>query len=50
VATNWFHQTMVRTPLDSIAPNQVTAWRNLAADAVEPNVFLEADYVLAAAR
>jgi CelD/BcsL family acetyltransferase involved in cellulose biosynthesis len=41
---------MLRIRLDSITPAQVTAWRDLAADAVEPNVFLEADYVLAAAR
>lgn len=41
---------MHRIGLDSIAPAQVSAWRDLAASAIEPNVFLEADYVLAAAR
>jgi CelD/BcsL family acetyltransferase involved in cellulose biosynthesis len=41
---------MLRIRLDSITPIQQDAWRKLAADAVEPNVFLEADYVLAAAR
>lgn len=41
---------MLRIRLDSITANHVTAWRDLAVDAVEPNVFLEADYVLAAAR
>jgi CelD/BcsL family acetyltransferase involved in cellulose biosynthesis len=41
---------MLRVDLDSITPRQESAWRDLAADAVEPNVFFEADYVLAAAR
>ncbi|HEY2478690.1 MAG TPA: GNAT family N-acetyltransferase [Solirubrobacterales bacterium] len=41
---------MLRISLDSITPNQVSAWRDLAAEAIEPNVFLEADFVLAAAR
>jgi CelD/BcsL family acetyltransferase involved in cellulose biosynthesis len=42
--------SMLRVPLDSISPDQVAAWRDLAGAAVEPNVFLEADFVLAAAR
>jgi CelD/BcsL family acetyltransferase involved in cellulose biosynthesis len=41
---------MLRIGLGSITSDQIAAWRDLAADAVEPNVFLEADYVLAAAR
>ncbi len=41
---------MLRIPLASITPAQEDAWRRLAADAIEPNVFFEADYVLAAAR
>jgi CelD/BcsL family acetyltransferase involved in cellulose biosynthesis len=41
---------MLRITLDSITSDQENAWRDLAAEAVEPNVFLEADYVLAAAR
>jgi CelD/BcsL family acetyltransferase involved in cellulose biosynthesis len=41
---------LLRVGLDAITPDQVAAWRDLTADAVEPNVFLEADFVLAAAR
>jgi CelD/BcsL family acetyltransferase involved in cellulose biosynthesis len=41
---------MLRIPLASITQAQENAWRRLAADAAEPNVFFEADYVLAAAR
>jgi CelD/BcsL family acetyltransferase involved in cellulose biosynthesis len=41
---------MLRITLDSITSDQENAWRELAAEAVEPNVFFEADYVLAAAR
>jgi CelD/BcsL family acetyltransferase involved in cellulose biosynthesis len=41
---------MRRIRLDSITPREEDAWRDLAADAVEANVFFEAQYVLAAAR
>ena len=37
-------------PLSDIAPEQLAAWRRLAAHAAEPNPFFEPDYVLATAR
>jgi CelD/BcsL family acetyltransferase involved in cellulose biosynthesis len=35
-------------PLDELTERDLTAWRELAAGAVEPNPFFEADFVLAA--
>jgi CelD/BcsL family acetyltransferase involved in cellulose biosynthesis len=35
-------------PLDELTELDLTAWRDLAANAVEPNPFFEADFVLAA--
>jgi CelD/BcsL family acetyltransferase involved in cellulose biosynthesis len=37
-------------PIDDLSEDQISAWRGLAADAVEPNPFFEPDCVLAAAR